>query len=290
MTVFGIDCTSLPPLSALHDAKVRFACRYLSHSSWKNLSRTEVVVCQAASIDLVTVWETTADRALDGRAAGSADARDAERQLHILDAPSDAPIYFAVDWDATEHQQHLIDRYMDGAASVLGRSRVGIYGGYWPVSRAFDGGHVKYAWQTYAWSGGNWDSRRHIEQYSNGHHMGGQGVDYNHALKPDFGQWGGQEDIVASKEELREILRDELPALTPFDAYERLGWGRLGPDHKIGADYDWALLHIRAEQKAQSRILEKLAEKVGIDAAEVREAIEQAVKEQFYGYELELHK
>lgn len=54
----------------------------------------------------MVVWESTANRALGGRAAQPA-------------------------------QQAAINAYLDGAASVLGRARVGLYGGYGPVSGAF---------------------------------------------------------------------------------------------------------------------------------------------------------
>jgi hypothetical protein len=189
---------------------VKFACRYLSNDSGKNLSLAEARELSAAGIWLVVVWETTAQRALAGKSAGVSDAKAAAAQAEACGMPGDRPIYFAVDWDASESQQAAINAYLDGAASVLGRQRVGIYGGFWPVSRAFDGGHVTWGWQTYAWSGGRWDRRAQLQQYSNDHIINGVGLDYDRAVKDDYGQWrvgvspeGG--DMPLSSDDLAKI-------------------------------------------------------------------------------------
>ena len=143
----------------------------------------------AAGLWLVVVWETAANRALDGKAAGTADAQAAASQAKACGMPDDRPIYFAVDWDASSSQQSSINAYLDGAASVLGRDRVGLYAGYGPVNRAFDAGKIAYGWQTYAWSGGAWDPRAQLQQYSNDHRINGVGLDYDRAVKSDYGQW-----------------------------------------------------------------------------------------------------
>lgn len=190
MSVFGVDYAwGRPGAAALTRAGVKFACRYLSRDSGKNLSRAEADELSGANIWLVVVWETTAQRSLAGKSAGVSDAKSAAAQAEACGMPGDRPIYFAVDWDASESQQAAINAYLDGAASVLGRQRVGIYGGFWPVSRAFDGGHVTWGWQTYAWSGGRWDRRAQLQQYSNDHTINGVGLDYDRAVTDDYGQW-----------------------------------------------------------------------------------------------------
>jgi hypothetical protein len=142
-------------MSALTSAGIKFVCRYLSHSPSKNLTASEARKLTDAGIWIVVVWETTAERALAGKAGGAADAGDARTQARDCGMPDGRPVYFAVDWDASSGQQSAINAYLDGAASILGRDQVGIYGGYGPVKRALDGGHATWAWQTYAWSGGN---------------------------------------------------------------------------------------------------------------------------------------
>lgn len=186
----GIDYSAGPPsIAALKAAGVKFVCRYLSHSPSKNLTAAEAVRLTDAGIWIVVVWETTAKRALAGRTAGATDALEARSQALTCGMPPGRPIYFAVDWDASSGQQGAINAYLDGAASVLGLDRVGIYGGYGPVNRAMDGGHAAWGWQTYAWSGGRWHGDAQLQQYSNDHTLGGVGVDYDRATKGDYGQW-----------------------------------------------------------------------------------------------------
>ncbi|MFD0688918.1 glycoside hydrolase domain-containing protein [Actinomadura fibrosa] len=191
MAVFGVDYAwGRPGTDALRRAGAKFACRYLSHdTTGKNLTRAEAEELSGAGIWLVVVWESGASRALDGRDAGKADAEDAAAQAASLGMPSDRPIYFAVDFDASAAQQSAINAYLDGAASVLGRDRVGLYAGYGPIDRAFDAGKIAYGWQTYAWSDGRWDSRAQLQQYSNDHEINGVGVDYDRAMDSDYGQW-----------------------------------------------------------------------------------------------------
>lgn len=111
-------------------------------------------------IDLVVVFETTAHRALAGFDAGAADASSAAQRAATVGMPEDRPIYFAVDFDAAPKQQPPIDDYFRGVATELGLAWTGAYAGYWVVSRLFDAGLIRWGWQTYAWSGGNWDRGR----------------------------------------------------------------------------------------------------------------------------------
>ncbi|REE95306.1 DUF1906 domain-containing protein [Thermomonospora umbrina] len=191
MSVFGIDYAwGRPGVAALKRAGAKFVCRYVSHdTTGKNLTRKEADELSAAGLWLVVVWETTARRALSGRSGGAADAEDADRMARACGMPPERPIYFAVDFDASSAQQDRINAYLDGAAGVIGRERVGLYGGYGPVKRCLDAGKATWAWQTYAWSKGRWDRRAHIQQYSNSHELNGVSVDYNRAVKGDYGQW-----------------------------------------------------------------------------------------------------
>lgn len=188
---FGIDYASRPPHdAALAQNNVRFVCRYLSHTHSKNLTAREAQHMSSLGISLVVVWETTANRALAGRAAGAADARQAMTQATAVGQPGTRPIYFAVDFDATNHQlQHQVAEYFQGVNSVLGADRTGVYGGYRTVRALFDAGLVTYGWQTYAWSHGHWDARAQLQQYRNSQHIDHVDVDFNRAVSADFGQW-----------------------------------------------------------------------------------------------------
>ena len=144
---FGLDWSVAHPPSdkSLASAGVSFACRYLSHSPGKNLKLLEANHLSSIGIDLVVVWETTANRALAGHDAGVADATEAQRQANHLGMPDDRPIYFAIDFDATAHQlQHEITEYFQGVNEVLGAERTGVYGGFRQVGAMFDAGLVTF--------------------------------------------------------------------------------------------------------------------------------------------------
>ncbi|MFI2206441.1 hypothetical protein ACH47Z_37915 [Streptomyces sp. NPDC020192] len=49
-----------------------------------------------------------------------------------------------------------------------------------------------WGWQTYAWSGGNWDSRAQLRQVQNDITVAGHDADLDQAMAADFGQWGGK--------------------------------------------------------------------------------------------------
>lgn len=189
VSIPGVDYAwSHPSPAALATAGTRFACRYLSGDASKNLTRAEAAALATVGIWSVVVWESTANRALAGQAAGAADATRALAQATACGMPAGRPIFFAVDFDATPGNQTAINAYLDGAASIIGRSRVGIYGGYYPVKRALDAGKAAWAWQTIAWSGGQWDPRAVIRQGAQTT-IGGVSVDLNTATTTDYGQW-----------------------------------------------------------------------------------------------------
>ncbi|MEV4754560.1 DUF1906 domain-containing protein [Micromonospora sp. NPDC049559] len=196
----GIDYAwGRPRPSVIVSSGYSFVCRYLSRStSGKNLTKAEADALRAAGLDLVCVWETSAGEALDGYAAGAANATEANRQAVACGMPATRPIYFAVDFDATSAQQSVINSYFDGIASVIGRGRTGVYGGYGVTSRLFNAAKVTWGWQTYAWSGGSWDSRAQLRQVLNGITVDGVDCDRDEAHAADFGQWGGGPQGTAS--------------------------------------------------------------------------------------------
>src|SRR5690349_9108953 len=179
-----------PRPSAMRAAGFTFACRYLSFSTTgKNLTRSEAQALAAAGVDIVSNWEYTASEALNGFSQGVTNAREAQRQALACGMPADRPIYFSVDFDATPGQQTAINSYFDGVASVLGRGRTGAYGGFYPIQRLFNAGKISWGWQTYAWSGGQWDARAQLRQVQNGVTIGGADCDVDEAHATDYGQW-----------------------------------------------------------------------------------------------------
>jgi Rv2525c-like, glycoside hydrolase-like domain len=181
MTRYGLDYESLP-VAEVKRLGASFVCRYLSTDPAKNLTPHEAKELSAHDIDIVVVWETAADRALDGRDAGERDAHEALVQAIWCGMVGSRPIFFAVDFEATSPA--LLNPYFDGVRAVLGYQRTGVYGGIGAVGHLLDARLAGWAWQTYAWSGGRWDDRARLRQYLNG-----QSYDHDLATAQDFGQW-----------------------------------------------------------------------------------------------------
>lgn len=231
---FGLDyAAGRPGGQAIRAAGFDFAVRYLSPGGptlpGKLLTTEEAADLRAHEVSIVSNWETTATRMLDGFQAGVTDARAAVAQVLRCGGRTDRPVYFSVDFDATPAQQLPINAYLDGAATVLGREWVGIYGGYWPVSRALDAGAARWAWQTDAWSGSNVETRRHLRQTRRQVVVGGVVCDVNEAEADDFGQWDFDQEVGELTPEQDAILRDiQIQQRGPGLA----GWPQLG----TGAD------------------------------------------------------
>jgi hypothetical protein len=190
----GIDYAfgAHPAAAAVKAAGYGFVGRYISpsianDSNGKNLLPAELAELHAAGLAVILFAESAAGRMKAGRAAGVADAQHAQAVTAAL-GMHDAPVYFACDFDAAESDQPAINAYLDGTASVIGLARNGMYGGYYPLQRAFNAGKITYGCQTLAWSGGQWDPRAHVRQHGSVR-VGGITVDYDEAMTADFGQW-----------------------------------------------------------------------------------------------------
>ncbi|WP_433659397.1 glycoside hydrolase domain-containing protein [Nocardia sp. CA-128927] len=228
---FGLDyAAARPGGAAIRAAGFDFVVRYLSDGGvtlpGKLLTPAEADDLRAHGVSIAANWETTATRMLDGYGAGVVDARAGLAQVLRCGGRPDRPIYFSADFDVTPQDQQRINTYLDGAATVLGRANVGIYGGYWSVSRALDAGSASWAWQTDAWSGGNVETRRNMHQTLRQQVVGGVVCDVNEAETTDFGQWDffAQEDTDVTPEQ-EAVLRDiQVQLRGPGLA----GWPQLG--------------------------------------------------------------
>ena len=188
--MLGLDFAwSKPSVAAIKAGGYLFVCRYHSYdTTGKNLTKAEADSYLAAGIQIVSNWEYATDAALKGFNQGVQDATEGAKQQAACGGPK-APIIFSVDFDATEAQQAAINAYLQGAASVIGLARTGVYGGYYVVKRCLDAGVATFGWQTYAWSGGQWDQRAQLRQVDNGVNVGGADCDINQAMMANFGQW-----------------------------------------------------------------------------------------------------
>ena len=191
MTVEGVDfSSSRPGGAALAAAGKVFVVRYVPTGVGpKDLSPAEIADYHGHGISICLVFETTAGRALAGKVAGASDAAIAKTRAAALGFPATTPIYFAVDFDATDAQLGAVDAYLTGAASSLGIGRVGVYGGLRTIRHCQATKTASWFWQTYAWSSGVVAPSIHLLQYQNDAHIGAASVDLCRAYPVSYGQW-----------------------------------------------------------------------------------------------------
>jgi peptidoglycan hydrolase-like protein with peptidoglycan-binding domain len=191
MTIPGIDSADHAiPASVLTKHHVEFFAGYVSNAgNRKNMTATECTERGRAGVRTVTIFETTAERAMSGRPGGLVDARSAGEQAHAIGQPFGSPIYYGVDFNPTEPDLNMIIDYFDGLVEASVHYYVGGYGGYATVAKLHRNNAVKYLMQTAAWSDGRWFDSVDIRQTKNGVNLDGHGVDLDTAMVADYGGW-----------------------------------------------------------------------------------------------------
>ena len=171
MVATAIDFSAgLPTAAAIKGAGHSGVFLYCSppREKWmtgKQPSKAYVDSLRASGIGTAFVWQYRKGGSLSsgdagrGFAGGMADAAEARNYLKKIGLPNH-PVFFAVDWDITlgEWNSRVVE-YFKGAASVLGKQRVGIYGHSKVISWAMQDKVVAevapgrvLGWQTRSWS------------------------------------------------------------------------------------------------------------------------------------------
>lgn len=189
---FGVDYSDgRPSMSSLQSAGSNFVVRYVDYiGNPKDITLSEAQSLLGAGQQIILVFESTQDEMLNGYNAGVADAQEAANEAVKAGAPSNFCCYFAADDDFTTSQQFAdINAYLHGAASVLGVSRVGVYGGYYTIQAVFTNSTVyaSKAWQTVAWSNGLVYPGISLYQYANT--ILDDTSDVDMGIGGDVGQW-----------------------------------------------------------------------------------------------------
>lgn len=211
MTLEGVDYTTpeYPGVAALRAAGKKFACRYGGPGGeWKHITLAEAEQLSSAGIALVANAEGTEDGLLGGYAVGRDWAEQALADFTAIGMPAGRPIYLSADFDTSKlsaAQWDKLDEAMNGAASVLTRPLVGVYGGYATIAHFVANGRARWYWQAYAWSGGRVHPSIHIYQYRNKASVGGKLVDLDRSLTTDFGQWMVGEDVALTDDDVKKI-------------------------------------------------------------------------------------
>jgi hypothetical protein len=218
----GLDCAT--PLTAELAAAFAadghtFVGRYLVPARYsKALTRTEAELISAAGLSIVSVFETTADRALGGYEAGTADGKTALACAVDVGQPEGSTIYFAVDFDAQPWQMPKVIDYLHGCGLAAPGYEIGVYGSYAVVGAVRAAGVCQRFWQTYAWSRGQQAEGIHIYQWENDVWEYGIKIDRNEGFG-DFGGWSIEQALKYETED--EENMNELQLTTE-------GWGYAG--------------------------------------------------------------
>lgn len=168
-----------------------FVGRYYSHNPHKNATLGEIEVLSAHGIKTVVVWEAQGDdpHAFTKR-QGRLDAQAAVYQAAVVGQPCEAPIYFAVDFDAVGSQVQAIIDYFAGVEEILTEEYpVGVYGSGLVAKTLQHHGLATYFWRgAVGWSGSRDFHDWHIIQSPPTARLRlGFQVDPNEALKEDYG-------------------------------------------------------------------------------------------------------
>lgn len=155
--VYGTDYSEreLAPheLDHLHQGNIRFLIRYIGfpHNT-KCISHYPGAYAkhvQAGRLVLL-VHEIGTSDPRRGHAGGEADATRALGDARSVGYPDHLPIFFSADgWLDAHHPPIPLATamaYLDGAAKILGRDRVGAYGFRDFITNAKKGGHARWFW------------------------------------------------------------------------------------------------------------------------------------------------
>lgn len=195
MSVEGIDFSrgGIPSVATLKANGKSFVVRYAvddASPSGRGITAAEYAAYRAGGIDVALYWEGQAQWMLGGYAAGVSAAQNAQANIVAAGLPASIPVMFAHDIDPDPSQWAAIDACLNGAASIIGWPRIGVYGGWLLIDYMASGGTVKHLAQTVAWEYGRGvHPAATLYQYStSGNFFDGVDSDLVRALLPNFGQ------------------------------------------------------------------------------------------------------
>lgn len=190
MVTVGVDASQRLNPQAVTDAKFGFAARY--HAPLPNpkcLTADEAKALLAGGVDIVSVWEATASRALDGHDVGLSDGGQAKQQADSCGAPPAAPIFWAVDFDAQPSQYDQLAAYGQGFAEGASPHPAGPYGSANLLDAMGSRQLCPYGWQTAAWSHGRLSPYACLYQRVQQTTVGGVTCDIDVAIHDNYGGW-----------------------------------------------------------------------------------------------------
>lgn len=144
---------------------------------------------RSKGLDMGFYYERDSGWMLRGYNEGVSAAQDAQANIVKVGAPPIVPVHFAHDIDPDPAHWAAIDACLNGAASVIGWERVGVYGGWLLIDYMAHGGTVKHLAQTSAWAyGRGLHPAATLYQYAYNAMFAGTNCDLVQALSPNYGQ------------------------------------------------------------------------------------------------------
>jgi hypothetical protein len=197
-----IDYSDWRPKTSADLPGVNGVIRYLSRDARKTITVAEMQQLHGWGIGTALVYEDQAQRAEDPSLA-KADAQLCAAGMQQLGVPHGRPVYVAIDWDIKDYAPGSslasaklgpVGDYLHEFETVTAAAGyiMGVYGGYWAVSRAIDAGLTSWTWQAIAWSpvkGGIPQQDHRIRLYQTGMQVLGGNADLNLAGTRDWGQF-----------------------------------------------------------------------------------------------------
>lgn len=195
---------------ALADSGFRFAARYLVpvRYAWKRLTPAEAAAISSAGLQIISVYETAANRPAGGASFGRTDGEAALREAQTVGQPPGTAIYFAVDYDAKPDDYDEIEAYLRAAASQITGYEAGVYGSYAVIEEMARRSACRHFWQTYAWSRGRKSDKANVYQYRNNVREAGITVDLNESYGHE-GWWNtlaAEANPIMSEEDAVKII------------------------------------------------------------------------------------
>lgn len=192
----------VPDAAAISEAGHMGVIRYVSDrrpgAEWmkgKPLLAREVDALAEAGLSVVSCYQFGKGHTSDWRGGFQAGIDHATRGLILHKAaggPDSAPIYTSIDDNPSEEEfVNLIEPYLNGWETVIGRGRTGVYANSPTIDWIRDAGRGSLFWQ-HDWGTpeGYVNPAAHLHQFEiDDRSVGGIVVDVNSVLAPDYGQW-----------------------------------------------------------------------------------------------------
>lgn len=214
MTVIGFDYSAGRLTAAqIKAAGGEFVCRYtgtegLTKLSAKNITKSEYDGLIAGGVSVFLNYEYLTTDTNGGYPAG---AQAAQRAKADADAFGySGPILFSADKHLSTTEVAEALSYLDGAASILGRDRVGAYGFREFIQPAHDQNHASYFWLCGSRPAANdaiWKWLNIYQRNTGTVNIGGIQCDINELINPiNFGTSTGELDMPLTDADVAKVV------------------------------------------------------------------------------------